>query len=174
MKKFVVVPHDPKWGTLFDEERRRLISRFGEMPISIHHIGSTSIPNIYAKPVIDILVDVANLEQIDAQNSAMISMGYEVMGEFGIPGRRYFRKDIEGVRTFQVHAFQVGSDEIVRHLSFRDYLTEHPDEAQAYSDLKVSLIAQYDGNPDDYMDGKDEFIKEIERKAELWRVRNSP
>jgi len=95
-----------------------------------------------------------------------------VMGEFGISGRRYFRKDIDGIRTFQVHAFQIGSDEIARHLAFRDYLTAHTDEARTYSELKVRLIARYDGNPDDYINGKEEFIKEIDRKAALWRTQN--
>jgi GrpB-like predicted nucleotidyltransferase (UPF0157 family) len=93
------------------------------------------------------------------------------MGEFGIPGRRYFRKsDAAGIRTHHVHTFQVGSPEIERHLVFRDYMIAHPDDAQNYSELKHLLAKQYPNDIDGYMDGKDEFIKEMDRKAAAWRT----
>lgn len=173
MKKFVVLPHDPKWGKMFEEERDRLLSELGDVVISIHHIGSTSISGIYAKPVIDMLAEVRAIEQMDTKNPVMTGMGYEVMGEFGITGRRYFRKYINGNRTFQIHTFQAGSDEIDRHIAFRDYLVAHPDDARVYSDLKKELILKYDGDPDDYINGKNGFIKEIDRKAKLMRSRHS-
>lgn len=172
MKKFVVVPPDPNWARLFEEERKRLLSALGRVLSSVHHIGSTSISGIYAKPVIDILVEAKDIEKVDSHNSAMIKMGYEVMGEFGIPGRRYFRRDINGVRTFQIHIFQIGSDEIARHIAFRDYLAAHPGEARAYSDLKRQLVLLHDGDSHKYMDGKDEFVREIDRKAEVLRDQN--
>jgi len=77
----------------------------------ICRIGSTAIPGIYAKPIIDLLVEVKDIIKVDEQSSAMESLGYEVMGEFGIPDRRYFRKDSqEGVRTHHIHTFEVGSE----------------------------------------------------------------
>ena len=99
----------------------------------------------------------------------MESLGYEVMGEFGIPGRRYFRKDNkEGIRTHHVHTFAAGSDQVRRHLAFRDYVITHPQDAQRYSELKCSLAREYPTNIDGYMDGKDGFIREIDRKALKW------
>lgn len=137
--------------------------------MAIHHIGSTAIPNIYAKPIIDILVEAKNLTQVDTRNAAMATLGYEAMGEFGIAGRRYFRKhDAAGVRTHHVHVFEQGSPESDRHLAFRDYLIAHPDEAHQYSQLKRSLANQYPDDRESYMDGKDSFIKEKERQALEW------
>ncbi|MGB6017650.1 MAG: GrpB family protein [Nodosilinea sp.] len=97
-------------------------------------------------------------------------LGYEAMGEFGLSGRRYFRKDnAKGDRTHHVHAFQAGSSEIDRHLAFRDFMITHPDCAQQYSDLKRALAAQYPEDIDSYMDGKDEFVKSMEQRALQWR-----
>ncbi len=170
MKKFVVVPYDSNWAALFEIEQNRVMAALGEILVSVHHIGSTSIPGIYAKPVIDMLAEATSIEEMDSHASAMIRIGYEVMGEFGIPTRRYFRKDVEGIRTFQIHAFQVSSPEIDRHIKFRDYLIAHPVEAREYSDLKRQLVRQHSGSQDEYIEGKDGFIKEIDRKASLWRI----
>jgi GrpB-like predicted nucleotidyltransferase (UPF0157 family) len=98
----------------------------------------------------------------------MNTLGYEAMGEFGIPGRRYFRKnDEEGIRTRQVHIFQSGSPQITRHLAFRDYLIAHPEDARSYSELKRRLAEEHPLNPDAYMGGKDAFIKDIDRRAAI-------
>jgi GrpB-like predicted nucleotidyltransferase (UPF0157 family) len=92
------------------------------------------------------------------------------MGEYGIPGRRYFRKDNqEGIRTHQIHAFETGSAEVERHLAFRDYMIAHPGDAQRYGELKRKLAEQHPQSIDRYMDGKDGFIKEIDRRAAQWR-----
>lgn len=168
MNKFVVVPHDSNWKSRFIAESEKIRFALGEQVVEIHHIGSTAIPGIYAKPVIDMLAVAKNIEELDLCNEAMTELGYEVKGEFGIPGRRYFRKDIEGIRTFQLHIFELGSEQIDRHLAFRDYLNSHPEDAAAYSELKRRLILEHDGDPERYMDGKDGFVREIDRKAELF------
>jgi GrpB-like predicted nucleotidyltransferase (UPF0157 family) len=170
MRKVEVVPHNPRWRDAFEAEAKHVGAALGENVVAVHHIGSTAIPNIYAKPVIDMLVEVRDITEVDGRNSAMESLGYEVMGEFGIPGRRYFRKDNrEGIRTHQIHAFEIGSAEVERHLSFRDYLITHPEDAQRYSELKRKLAEEHPQSIDGYMDGKDGFIKEIDRKASQWR-----
>jgi GrpB-like predicted nucleotidyltransferase (UPF0157 family) len=170
MMKIEVLPHNPQWRDAFESEAAQIAAALGEIVVAIHHIGSTAIPNIYAKPVIDLLVEVRDIAEADGRNSAMRSLGYEVKGEFGIPGRRYFRKDNrEGIRTHQVHAFEAGSAEVVRHLSFRDYMIAHPEDAQEYSELKQKLARQHPENMDGYMDGKDDFIKDIDQKAARWR-----
>ncbi|MGL5874852.1 MAG: GrpB family protein, partial [Xenococcaceae cyanobacterium] len=133
----------------------------------------TAIPKIYAKPIVDMLVEVNDITQVDKYNSAMEALGYEVMGEFGISGRRYFRKDNKmGVRTHHVHIFEVNSKEVERHLAFRDYMVAHPEDAQKYSELKRRLAKQYPNDINGYMDGKDGFIKEMESLALEWRNSN--
>jgi len=167
MQKFVVVPHDSSWKSQFSTESENIKLALGEQLLTIHHIGSTAIFDIYAKPVIDILAVVARFEDLGSCDDKMAELGYEIKGEFGIPGRRYYRKDINGVRAFQMHAFEKGSHQIERHLAFRDYLNSHPTEAAAYSELKKQLILEHDGDPEKYMDGKEDFIREVDRKAEL-------
>jgi len=171
MSKVEVVPHNPQWRDAFEAEAKHVAAALGENVVAIHHIGSTAIPNIYAKPVVDLLVEVRDITEADGQSSAMESLGYEVMGEYGIPGRRYFRKDNqEGIRTHNIHAFEAGSAEVERHLAFRDYMIAHPVDAQRYSELKRKLAEKHPQSMDGYMDGKDGFIKEIDRKAAQWRT----
>jgi GrpB-like predicted nucleotidyltransferase (UPF0157 family) len=167
--KVEVVPHNPSWRSKFEDESQQIALALGENVITIHHIGSTSIPNIYAKPIIDFLVEVHDIAKIDKQSSAMEALGYEVMGEFGIPGRRYFRKENEGMRTHHIHTFEVNSPDIIRHLAFRDYMIAHPEAAQKYSELKRQLAKQYPDDINAYMDGKDSFIKEMQQKALVWQ-----
>jgi GrpB-like predicted nucleotidyltransferase (UPF0157 family) len=92
MRKVEVVPHDPKWRSAFEVESNQVAEALGENVVAVHHIGSTAIPGIYAKPIIDLLVEVKDIVQVDRQSLSMQALGYEVMGEYGIPGRRYFRK----------------------------------------------------------------------------------
>jgi GrpB-like predicted nucleotidyltransferase (UPF0157 family) len=171
MRKVEVVPHNPHWRDAFEAEAKHVATALGENVVAIHHIGSTAIPNIYAKPIIDLLVEVRDITEVDGQSSAMESLGYEVMGEYGIPGRRYFRKDSqEGIRTHHIHAFETGSAEVVRHLAFRDYMIAHPVDAQRYSELKRKLAEEHPQSLEGYMDGKDGFIKEMNRRAARWRT----
>jgi GrpB-like predicted nucleotidyltransferase (UPF0157 family) len=169
MRKVEVVPHHPKWPEMFNVESNRVIEALGKNVAAVHHIGSTAISHTYAKPIIDLLVEVKDIAKVDEQNPSMESLGYEAMGEFGISGRRFFRKDNqEGIRTHHIHTFTVGSDQVKRHLVFRDYMIAHPEEAQSYSELKCRLAAAYPTDIDGYMDGKNEFIREIDKKAAQW------
>jgi GrpB-like predicted nucleotidyltransferase (UPF0157 family) len=171
MSKVEVVPHNPLWRDAFEEEAKHVAAALGDTVAAIHHIGSTAIPKIYAKPVVDLLVEVRDITEVDGRSSAMASFGYDVMGEYGIPGRRYFRKDNqEGIRTHHIHAFEAGSAEVTRHLAFRDYMIAHPEDAQRYSELKRKLAKEHPQSIDRYMDGKEGFIKEIDRRAAQWRV----
>ncbi|WP_310487437.1 GrpB family protein [Chamaesiphon sp. VAR_69_metabat_338] len=165
-RKVEVVPHDRNWQNLFKAESRQLSIAFGDNAIAIHHIGSTAIETIYAKPIIDILIEVKNLDRVDDLNPQIESLGYITMGEFGIVGRRFFRKDDNaGIRTHHIHTFEVGSPQIERHLAFRDYLRSHPEAARQYSELKQQLAQQYPTDIQNYMDGKADFIAEIDNQA---------
>ena len=137
-----VVPHRPEWKHAFLCEAHAIQSGLSGTEIELHHIGSTSIEGILAKPIIDILGAVSDLKEIDSKSGAFEGLGYEVMGAFGIAGRRYFRKvDGLGKRTHHLHIFQTGSAHIERHLAFRDYLVEHPGKAAEYSALKAKLTS---------------------------------
>jgi GrpB-like predicted nucleotidyltransferase (UPF0157 family) len=166
-----VVPHDPNWSGLFGIECGRIADALGDIVAALHHIGSTAVPGIPAKPIIDMLLEVSDLGELDRRAPRMESLGYEAKGEFGIPGRRYFRRDDEHrVRTHQMHAFHFGSEDVVRHLAFRDYMIAHPQIAQSYGDLKRQLAARFPSDIEAYMDGKDAFVKEHQAKALSWRA----
>ena len=164
-----VVEHDPTWKAAYQIEAARIAVLLGDLVVSMHHIGSTAIPEIFAKPIIDILLEVRDTLRLDRKTAALEALGYEAKGEFGIPGRRYFRKnDAEGVRTHQVHAFAEGSINIERHLAFRDYMVAHPEAARAYGALKRRLADEHPHDIEAYIDGKDAYVKEQERNALVW------
>ena len=114
-----VVPYDPEWPTRFREAAQQIKVALGDNCIEIHHIGSTSVVGLSAKPVIDMLPVVHDIMQVDQANRMMASHGYNALGEYGIPFRRYFQKG-NNMRTHQAHVFEIGNPEIERHLKFRD------------------------------------------------------
>lgn len=164
--RIVLAPHNPGWAHDFVEESGAVSRALGDVIASIHHIGSTAVSGLLAKPIIDILAVVVNVDLLDSRTASFADLGYEAMGEFGIPGRRYFRKNTSaGVRVYQLHAFRNGSSEVERHIAFRDYLRAHPAHARRYAELKQTLAQRFTGDMDRYTEGKTEFIREIERAA---------
>lgn len=163
-----VVPYQPAWPAEYEAEAEKIKQILGGELIEIHHIGSTSVPGLKAKPILDILPVVRDIDRIDAYNSAFEAIGYEAMGELGLPGRRYFRKGGDH-RTHQVHIFAESSaHEIQRHLALRNYLRAHPGDAYAYGELKQSLAVRFPKDIEGYCNGKDAFVKELEQKALKW------
>ncbi len=162
-----VVPYNPAWKDAYLREERLLREILDAEIVEIHHIGSTSVPGLPAKPVIDILIGVRRIEDLDLYGDAMAGAGYEVRGEFGLPGRRFYTKGIPK-RTHNIHAFRAGGPEYLRHLYFRDYLIAHPEEARRYGEMKIALALTCNNDMNRYMDGKDAFVKEMERKAIAW------
>jgi GrpB-like predicted nucleotidyltransferase (UPF0157 family) len=169
VKRVVVVPHDPSWADEFSRVSAEVCPAFGPNLVALHHVGSTSIPGIYAKPIIDMVAAVRDVSAVDQLNGRFESLGFVPKGEFGIPGRRYFyRNDASGVRTHQIHTFEADSIGVARHLAFRDFLIAHPQIASSYSDLKRRMAAAHPEDIEAYMDGKDSFIKDVEAKALVW------
>jgi GrpB-like predicted nucleotidyltransferase (UPF0157 family) len=162
-----VVPYDPNWPNQYEREASLIKTIFSNNFVAIHHIGSTSVPGVAAKPTIDILLEVKKIELVDKCNSEMEKLGYEALGEYNIPGRRFFVKG-EDKRTHHVHTFQVGSPEIARHLYFRDYLKSHPIEAKIYGDLKIKLAIQFANDREGYVQNKHNYVKALEKKAIDW------
>lgn len=164
----IVVDYDPNWKNEYLKEEHAIKEILQDELVNCFHIGSTSVPNLKAKPIIDILLVVNNINELDTYSVQFENLGYEVMGEFGIQGRRYFRKGGDN-RTHQIHAFQYDHiQEIERHLSFRDYLRQSPEICKDYGELKSKLADQYPTDIDSYGDGKDDFVKKIEKEALKW------
>ena len=164
----IVVPYCEEWPELYQTEAEEIRGILGENLVDIYHIGSTSVPGLAAKPSIDIMPVVRHIALVDTCNAAFEVLGYECMGEFGIPGRRYFRKGGDR-RTHQIHVFEVSNiHDIQRHLAVRDYLRAHPGTAEQYGSLKVKLAKQYPQDIEGYCDGKDAFVKRLEQNALVW------
>jgi len=171
LRNVEVVQHSRGWAAEFKAEADRLAAALGDEVVAAHHVGSTAIPGMSAKPIIDILLEVRDVERLDGFHSEMAGLGYEARGEFGIPRRRFFVRSTGHRRTHHVHAFATGSPGLERHLAFRDYMISHPKEAEAYGRLKESLAKEFPTDIEGYMNGKDAFIKEMEEKALAWSRR---
>ena len=171
VNKILVTPYNPDWPKFFDIEASKIKEALGTNCIAIHHIGSTSIPGLSAKPVIDILPVVRNIQEVDKATKVMESLGYEAKGEYGIAFRRYFQKG-KDIRTHNVHVYQESDPEISRYLKFRDWMRSHPSDAESYGKLKLELANKF---PDDilqYCNGKDAFVASIDAKNGFdgWRI----
>lgn len=156
-----VTSYDPNWVPMFESEAKLIKQALGSNCLKVHHIGSTSIPNLPAKPVIDILPVVNNILEVDEATNAMERLGYEAKGEYGVAFRRYFQKGL-ATRTHNVHVFEAGVPEINRHLKFRDWMRSHDDDAQEYARLKLELAKKYPNDPLKYCLGKDSFVANID------------
>lgn len=155
---------------MYHDESKSILQALGSNAVAAHHIGSTAIPICFAKPIIDILIEVDNLFLVDSRNPMMQQIGYQVMGEYGIPHRRYFRRNNAlGMRLYHVHVFTKGNPNIERHLAFRDFLNQNPNWAQKYSDLKRDLAAAHSKSSRHYTDAKTEFVTMIDELASIWR-----
>lgn len=167
-RKVDVVPYDPGWPVVYAAEAESIRLILGGNVIAMHHIGSTAIPGMAAKPTIDLLVVDRDHDNLDACNDAMREAGYQPKGENGVPGRRYFQRLIGEVHLFHIHAYESGHPDIERHLNFRDYLRTHPVDARAYEALKHHLAAQFPFEPKKYTSGKTRFIRAIDQRASGW------
>jgi GrpB-like predicted nucleotidyltransferase (UPF0157 family) len=159
-----VVEHDPAWAGAFRREADRLRGALGACALEVHHIGSTAVPGLAAKPVIDILVEVPSLDELDAKESAMTALGYEARGENGIPGRRYYQRG-GAVRTHHVHAFVRGHENVGRHLAFRDYLRTHGEIADEYGRIKKAAAQACGGDSEVYCGMKNGFVEAHQQLA---------
>jgi len=165
-----LVPHSPAWAEMAAAKAARLKTALGPALIRTEHMGSTSIPGIMAKPIVDMLPIVTDLASLDADQVAIEGLGYDYLGEFGIPTRRYCRKNdpVTGKRLFQLHCFAKDSSEIARHLAFRDYLRAHPAIAKEYEREKIRAAALHPDDTLKYNAAKNDWIKRTEKDALAW------
>lgn len=167
----VLAEPDPAWPARFEEIRNRLVLALGDVAVRVDHVGSTSIPGIPAKPIIDVQVSVPALEDEDAYRPAIESLGWPMRSRE--PGHRYFRDPGHEPRRVQVHVCEAASDWERDHLLFRDYLRANPKRAAAYGELKRALADLYPSDRLAYTEAKTPFIRETVALAEDWAARTA-
>jgi GrpB-like predicted nucleotidyltransferase (UPF0157 family) len=153
--------YDPSWAERFEEEKGKIAGIFDGQAVGIEHIGSTAVPDLCAKPIVDVLVGLRELELSDAQISAMQELGYEYLGEYGLPGRLFFKKH---PRTHHVHVVEYGGLHWERQLTFRDALRTDVEERRRYDEFKRRLAAE-GHTRETYTELKTPFIREVEARA---------
>ncbi|MDP8904145.1 MAG: GrpB family protein [Chloroflexota bacterium] len=161
-----IADYDPAWPARFEEMRARLAEALGSLALCIDHIGSTAVPGLPAKPVIDIQVSVPDVEDEGAYREAIEAQGFVL--RWIEPGHRYFRPPPGLPRLWQVHVCTVRSEWERVHLLFRDYLRAHPAEAGQYAELKMRLAAEHRGDRIAYTDAKGPFVEEVLARADEW------
>lgn len=162
-----VVEYDLEWPDAFEREAARIRAAAGEHLVALEHIGSTAVPGLPAKPIIDLLGGTDTLAGADACVDPLERIGYEYVPELedAMPDRRYFRKTAADRHTHHLHVVPADSGFFDRHLRFRDYLREHPRAAERYAELKRELAAEHRHDVAAYTEGKAEFVAEIEARA---------
>jgi GrpB-like predicted nucleotidyltransferase (UPF0157 family) len=169
-----LVDYDSKWPILYEEEKASILSLIGDFVVDIQHIGSTAVPGLGAKPIIDIMVAIRRLALVEKCVQPLQTIGYEYLGEYGIPGRHYFRKPPAAPHsTHHVHMVERESDFWERHILFRDFLRVHPEEAQRYHELKKELATKLASDRDAYTDAKTSFIESVVNKARASKTTDS-
>jgi len=155
-----VVPYNPKWSEIFDAEALLIKQALGNNCIAIHHIGSTSVPGLAAKPIIDMIPVVRDIVAVDSATPNMEKGGFVAKGEHGMFFRRFFQKE-----GFNIHIFEEGNPVIERHLKFRDWMRTHVEDKNAYAKLKQDLALQYPNDLLSYCFAKDAFVAGIDTKT---------
>ena len=164
-----IVPYDQAWPSAFSAERDRIAAALGALALRVDHNGSTSVPGLAAKPIIDIQVSVRSLQPIETYATGLMQLGYVHVPHPDDAFCPFFHRPLAWPHTHHVHVVQAGGAEERRTLAFRDYLRDHPDVARAYEDLKRGLASQHSATDfssrQAYADAKTEFITSMTERA---------
>jgi GrpB-like predicted nucleotidyltransferase (UPF0157 family) len=158
--------YDPEWPRTFERIRAYVWPAVQHAAMSLEHVGSTSVPGLRAKPVIDACIVVASPRDIPHVKKALSRIGYVHRGDLGVPGREAFQQP-ESLPKHHLYASHRGSLSLKNHLGLRDYLRAQPDVAREYGDLKMALARRFPEDMDRYIAGKTEFIVEVLRAIGL-------
>lgn len=166
-----IVEYDPGWPAQAGLELRRITSLLGPLVVRAQHVGSTAVPGLAAKPVIDLQVAVEAIEPREPYVRPLAQLGYLFVPSPESPDYHFFARPPERPRTHHVHVCQADSHHELRHLALRDFLRAHPDEAASYAALKRRVAARSAYDRLAYIDGKDRYVADLERRALTWAVR---
>jgi GrpB-like predicted nucleotidyltransferase (UPF0157 family)/GNAT superfamily N-acetyltransferase len=166
-----LIPYDIRWPNLFTDEAKRIQKVLGAHLAAVYHIGSTSIPNMPAKPVIDMMLVIDNLDEMGFIAEQLSQLNYDPIRRQIIPHVSFFTRRQDETIRFHLHLHERGSTQVSRHVNFRDYLIHHPEIARDYAELKIQLAAQFTDDIYSYVAGKDKLVQEIDAKAKLWHGR---
>ena len=167
--KIHIASYDPNWSHLFNCEAERIRTILEKHVKEIHHIGSTAISNMPAKPVIDMLLVCDDIDSICLIQDGLKSMGYATLSRSVIPPRSFFTsRHNDPLIHYHLHLYEQGDPQINRHIHFKDYLTHHPEEALIYADIKKQLAKKYEYDRTSYVLGKSKLVQEIDAKAKCW------
>ena len=160
-----IAVYDLRWASMFEEARSEIVGRCGALVVAVEHIGSTSVPGLAAKPIIDIMAAVERLDDARALIDPLAAIGFEFVPKNEAPGRLFFRRGLRGAGTHHLHVVELGSWEWRRHLLFRDHLRAHPERAADYERLKRELAATHGPDRGAYTDAKTPFIESVVERA---------
>ncbi|HWB52771.1 MAG TPA: GrpB family protein [Tepidisphaeraceae bacterium] len=158
--KVIVVDYDPSWPDTFARLRANIWPSICDAATVIEHVGSTSVPGLAAKPIIDMTIIVPNAGAMRTVIHRLAILGYHHRGDLGVPGRQAFSNP-PATPPHHLYACLPDNDALHNHLAIRDYLRSNPSAAEAYAQLKKQLATQFPDDIDAYIDGKTEFILTI-------------
>ncbi len=158
----VVLPYDPNWKAEFERIRAFLMEQIGDLVLEIRHVGSTSVPGLYAKPIIDIVAVMGSYEMFPSIVARLEKADFRHEGDLGIPGREVFKRLVpDDFMDYHFYVYAGDSEENRRHTRFRNALLRNPEIAEAYGNLKRKLIGEVNGDRVRYTDGKTAFIRDV-------------
>ena len=162
----IIEEYDPHWPERFNAVRSRLAPVIGKFAAAIEHVGSTAVPGLAAKPIIDIDILLKSAKDLPRVIAKLKTVGYEHQGTLGVPGRDVFKAPTHDI-YHHLYVCSTDSPEFFRHIAFRDYLRKHPKDAEDYARLKRCLAGKFSIDRDAYTQAKTDFIQEILRRADL-------
>jgi len=160
-----IVEHHPAWPSLADAEMRRIADALGEVAVRVDHVGSTAVPGLAAKPIIDLQLSVTAIDRVEIYREPLERLGYLFVPDPESPDVHLFAKPAERPRTHHLHVCESGSGHERRHLAVRDFLRANPSEAAEYEALKRRLAAEHPEDRLAYIDAKEAFMAALEARA---------
>ncbi|MGE7766046.1 GrpB family protein [Peribacillus sp. NPDC096540] len=164
-KPVTIENYNPNWVTEFEQEKVKIKEILKNYPICVEHIGSTSVKDLGAKPILDIMAGVQHLVEVEKFIEPLKTIGYEFVPHKEFPERRFFRKGQWRAGTHHLHIYKFESEEWANHILFRDYLSAHPDVCKQYQQLKQNLAQEYHVDRVGYTKAKAPFIRYVIEEA---------
>jgi GrpB-like predicted nucleotidyltransferase (UPF0157 family) len=163
-----IVDYDPAWPALAERELRGIKEALGPRAVRLEHVGSTAVPGLAAKPILDLQLSVDAIEPREPYVEPLEELGYLFVAAPESPGYNFFAKPPDRPRTHHLHVCEVGSEHELRHVAVREFLRGHPDEAASYAALKRELAARHPQDRLAYIAGKEAYIDKLEERAINW------